>query len=105
MFEQGQKVCSKQCGQCLFSRDKIVSAERAKEALQQCEQEQTHFVCHKGTAAGINLVCRGFFDNKTTPYLELMKATDKIIFADPVSLTQEVKNAKQRSHNTRKRKA
>jgi hypothetical protein len=85
-FSQNQKVCARQCDQCLFSKNKLVDEERKQELLSQCERDQTHFICHKGSTVGQNVVCNGFFRNKTTPFLEIMKATNKIEFVQPLDL-------------------
>lgn len=77
------KVCARQCNQCLFSKNKIVSNKRRVQLLESCEKEDTHFICHKGTIAGINLVCRGFYENKTTRYLEMMKSIGRMEFVNP----------------------
>lgn len=101
-----QKVCSKPCDQCLFSKNKIVNDERKAEILEGCEKDETHFICHKGTIAGQNVVCNGFFRNKTTPYLELMKAAGRIELVDPHNLQQvdERKKTESKSKKTGKGK-
>lgn len=92
-----QKVCSKSCNQCLFTKNKIVSDERKQEILEDCERNETHFICHKGSIAGQNVVCNGFFRNKTTPYLDLVKATDRIVFVDPYTLDKSLKKSKRKN--------
>lgn len=96
-----QKVCSKSCDQCLFSKNKIVSEKRKQEILGECEREQTHFICHKGSIIGENIVCNGFYRNKTTPYLELMKDTRRIEFVDTSKLLIEEK--KRQEDNVQKK--
>lgn len=91
-----QKVCSKSYDQCLFTKNKIVTDERKQEILDGCEREQTHFICHKGSIAGENVVCNGFFRNKTTPYLELVKVTGRIVFVDPDVLGKAKRKSKGR---------
>lgn len=58
----GFKVFKEQCQNCLLSPDRIVSAKRAKEIIQSCAQDQTHFICHKSSMEGGNTCCKGFFD-------------------------------------------
>lgn len=55
-------LSARQCGQCLMSRQRVVSGERAAEIIRDCRARGTHFQCHKGTIAGINLHCRGYHD-------------------------------------------
>lgn len=81
-----QKVCATPCNQCLFSVNKIVSDKRKVQILAACQKEQTHFVCHKGTIAGENIVCNGFYRHHSSPYLDLMKAVGSIDMVDPTQL-------------------
>jgi hypothetical protein len=62
MFE----VCEKKCDQCLFTANRVVSPTRMKQILKECEKKDTHFACHKGTIAGKDLCCRGFYDSGLT---------------------------------------
>lgn len=96
IISKEQIVCSKQCDQCLFSKNKIVEPKRVKEILEKCERDSTHFICHKGSIADMNVVCKGFFDMKTTPFLELMKAAGRIKFVVPEML--ELKKNKEVLH-------
>lgn len=99
-----QKVCATPCNQCLFTRNKIVSEERKAELLKACEEEQTHFNCHKGTIIGENVVCNGFFRNRTTPFLDIMKSIGHIDMVDPVQLENGVpseQNAKNKKGPTK----
>ena len=52
-------LASRRCGQCLTTRNRIVSGARAAELVRSCRDGDVHFQCHKGTVAGINLHCRG----------------------------------------------
>jgi len=57
------KVYKKQCGNCLFSEDRLVSKERVRNILEECRKDQTHFVCHKSTMnGGGNVCCKAFWD-------------------------------------------
>lgn len=68
-MEEGDKMsktelllASRPCTECLLSLERIVSGGRAAELIKQCRREDKHFVCHKGSIAGINLHCRGMND-------------------------------------------
>lgn len=52
-------LASHPCGQCLTTRNRIVSGERAAELVRECRASGHHFVCHKGSIAGLNVHCRG----------------------------------------------
>lgn len=51
-------LSSRRCDQCLTTRNRIVSGERAAEIVRGCRREQNHFVCHKSPAGQI-IHCRG----------------------------------------------
>lgn len=56
------QICKQSCNQCLFTANKIVSEDRAAEVVEQSLASDTYFECHKGTIAGLKLVCRGFWN-------------------------------------------
>jgi hypothetical protein len=55
-------VCAKRCDQCLFSKAKIVSDARRDELLKDIAKNDNHFMCHKHSIAGRDVVCRGDYD-------------------------------------------
>lgn len=60
----GLKVFKTCCKNCLLSEDRIVSAKRAKEIIQDCTEKQTHFICHKASMKdGQEIVCSKFFNS------------------------------------------
>lgn len=52
-------ITARPCSQCLATRNRIVSGERAAEIIKGCKREGTHFICHKGQLAGEIVHCRG----------------------------------------------
>ncbi len=56
------QVCAKQCDQCLFNSNRIVSKARVRQVLKQAECHDSHFVCHKYSRHGADVCCRGFYD-------------------------------------------
>lgn len=52
----------KQCDQCLFTDNKIVSNERRKDLIKEITSKQSYFECHKASIAGQNHCCRGYYD-------------------------------------------
>ena len=57
------KVFNQCCKNCLLSDDRIVSPSRAKELIQDCSENQTHFICHKATIkCDKEIVCKKFYD-------------------------------------------
>lgn len=55
-------LASKRCSQCLTTRNRIVPGERAAELIRECRATGNHFVCHKGSIAGLIVHCRGVDD-------------------------------------------
>lgn len=55
-------LASHRCDQCLTTRGRVVSGDRAAEIIGGCRRDQRHFQCHKGSIAGVNLHCRGVHD-------------------------------------------
>ncbi len=50
------------CAECLTTRNRIVSGERAASIIRECKAEGTHFVCHKGSERDQIVHCRGVHD-------------------------------------------
>lgn len=55
------KVFATSCSNCLFSNDKIVDDEAKAKVLEECEQNDTHFICHKATMDGGDICCHTFY--------------------------------------------
>jgi hypothetical protein len=76
-------VCDGRCDECLFGPDNIVrSKERIREIIDDCLTHDRWFECHKGTIAGVNVCCRGFYDIHGADVwpLRLAQMVDKVIF-------------------------
>ena len=58
----GLKVYKECCGNCLLSKDRIVSGARVKEIIQGCAKDQSYFICHKASMNNDDVVCKTFFD-------------------------------------------
>jgi hypothetical protein len=87
------KVCKKQCDQCLFTRNRIVTLSRKKQILKDCIEEDKHFECHKGTVIGIPIVCRGFYNQMTSNIIRIAERMNWITFVDPFELMLEKKKS------------
>lgn len=53
------KVMARQCGQCLYSKNRIVRSGRATQIIRDAVRKDTDFLCHKGTLASQEAVCHG----------------------------------------------
>lgn len=58
------KVMSKQCDQCLYGPNKIVSDARRRQILRSLSREDNHFICHKATLVGQDIACRADWDKR-----------------------------------------
>lgn len=74
------KVASKCCGQCLMSKNKIVSDSRKNEILKDCLKNDTHFLCHKERKDEV--VCRGFFEKHSSNMIRIASRLGMIEFVD-----------------------
>jgi len=59
MMETELLLAANKCGQCLTTPNRIVPSQRASEIIRDCMRNDVHFQCHKGSAAGLNVYCRG----------------------------------------------
>lgn len=86
------KVYKKPCKNCLFSDDRIVSQERAKDIIEGCLQEDTYFICHKASMSGDDVCCNRFFakHKKDVAYLRISAGfgwVQEVDFKDNEKLT------------------
>lgn len=51
-------VRDKACSNCLFTKNRIVSKQRADQIVEDCLTDGKHFTCHEFH----NVCCRNFFD-------------------------------------------
>ena len=56
-----KKIYNKPCKNCLFSKDRIVSQERANEIIKDCTDNGKFFICHKASMNGKDTACNRFF--------------------------------------------
>ena len=54
-------VYDKPCANCLFTKNRIVSEERAEEIVNDCLEKDTWFICHKSSIEGGNTCCSSFY--------------------------------------------
>lgn len=82
MKTHGLAVMRSPCDQCLFSRNRIVSAERKAQILADCARKDRHFECHKGTIAGERIVCAGFAKRHDSQALQVARRLGLIVLVD-----------------------
>ena len=78
----GFKVKKECCGQCLFSKDKIVSNQRRKSILNDCRKSDNHFTCHKATIENKDICCKGFYDSQTSNMIRISQRLNMVEFVD-----------------------
>ena len=71
---RGLVVMKKPCSECLFSDGRIVTAERRDQIVAECLEEDRHFLCHKGTIEGQEIMCAGFCTRYTSRGLRIAQA-------------------------------
>lgn len=76
------KVKKECCGQCLFSKDKIVSNQRKKEILNDCRKNDNHFTCHKATIEGDDICCKGFYESQSSNMIRISQRLGMVQFVD-----------------------
>ena len=82
-------VARERCSQCLYTENRIVSNARAKQLIRDCAKNDTHFLCHKGTAEGKEVVCAGCYESRNPGQLvRIMERLDAIDFVDADALGQ-----------------
>jgi hypothetical protein len=61
-----KKIFTRQCSNCLFSKNRIVSKERAEEIVSNCHSRKSTFTCHKSKRKGkfSDVMCAGFWRNE-----------------------------------------
>lgn len=60
-MSQSLEIMARPCDQCLTTKNRIVSGERAAQIVRDCRASQNHFVCHKSPAGRV-IHCRGVHD-------------------------------------------
>lgn len=71
------KVYDKQCDQCLFTNNRVVSARRYQQIVKDCIQKQSFFVCHKASINEETICCKGYFD-KLGSYSQLIRIAERL---------------------------
>jgi hypothetical protein len=74
------KVTENRCSECLFSPNKIVSDKRRKVVLNDCRSKDSYFICHKATAAGHDICCKGFYETQTCNLIRIAQRLDVVRF-------------------------
>lgn len=55
------KVFQTCCQNCLLSKDRIVSPQKAKNLVKECLNEEAYFICHKASINNQEVVCHKFY--------------------------------------------
>lgn len=62
----GLKICAERCGQCLFSKDRIVSKARMVQIVRDCRRQDAYFNCHTHD----EVMCRGWHETQPPSQME-----------------------------------
>ncbi len=81
------KVLRERCDECLYGKHKIVSNARRAEILRELERKDSYFICHKASIAGVDVACRGDFDQRGCGQLgRIMGRLNAIEYVDEADL-------------------
>lgn len=76
------KVCDKKCKKCLFTKDRIVSKERMAQILEECEQKNTHFICHEASMKDEDVCCSGFYETQSSNLMRIAQRLNMVKFVN-----------------------
>lgn len=80
------EICEERCNQCLFSENRIVSKTRMAQIVRDCRRSDNHFLCHKHTIEGRDVMCRGFYE--TQPPSQLLRIAERLGVVQFVALPE-----------------
>jgi hypothetical protein len=80
------EVMARQCDQCLFSPERIVSGARAAQIIRDCARRDVSFECHKGSLAERHIACRGHFDTGVGQMSRIAERLRIVVEIDPDTL-------------------
>lgn len=78
----GLAVMRSPCNECLFSRRRLVSAERKAAIIKDCLATDTHFLCHKGTLFDQQIVCAAWAKRYTSQGIRIAGRLNMIVRVD-----------------------
>lgn len=94
-------VCAKRCDQCLFSKGRIVSEERAQEIVDKINADGVsgHFQCHKHSLAKRDVMCRSDYDRdpERTLVMRMAQGLGRVRFINPDGSVAEITGHKERA--------
>lgn len=83
----GFEVMARSCGQCLMTKDRIVSGERAAQIIRDTRRRDIHFVCHKSPSRR-GVACHGHDAQIGSMGRRIGDAFGMIVLVDPDTLEQ-----------------
>jgi len=82
------KVYKTSCKECLLSKNRIVSSQRAKEIISDCKKKQTHFICHKATIENKEILCKSFYD-KFGHFSQMVRIAERLNFVELIEQPEQ----------------
>ena len=76
------KVQQKQCNECLFSSNRIVSKDRSRQIIRDTVMNNSYFICHKASMQIDDVCCRGWYDRFKTQPIRMAKALKIVKFVE-----------------------
>src|SRR5258708_5031953 len=92
----GFKVMNRQCDQCLYGPNKVVSDMRRRQILSEIKRKDCNFVCHKSSILGEEVCCLGDWDARAGGQLgRIMGRLNAVEFVSTDEYESRVKAAAQ----------
>lgn len=82
---KGFEVMARDCGQCLMTKNRIVSGRRAAQIIAQTRRDNCHFVCHK-SPEGREIACALHHDTHIGQMSRISERLGCVIRVDPDTL-------------------
>lgn len=84
MSGQKLEVMCRPCGECLFTKQRITTPQRARSIVAECLRDDRYFLCHKGSLVGRSIVCASFMEKhgRDVYPLRLALLLDAVVLVD-----------------------
>jgi hypothetical protein len=85
MMGDKTRICKTKCNQCLYTKNRVVGAERATELMRETLRKDTNFICHKSQLRGEKneAFCAGSVDQSAGQLVRIMGRLGGIEYIDP----------------------
>lgn len=95
------KVYKTPCKNCLLSKDRIVSSQRAKEIIKETTDADSYFICHKSSMNGGEVCCNRYYQEigDKSLKIEILNELNKIINGQIIEFVEHEDNKRLTPYN------